>query len=135
MVCTPGRTAAPDGVDTGRFLSTSSWREIADRREEGLFVLEPGPALEAWAVAHPLRVIGQVYLDSPGLPETYLSTYAGREFDGQTEGTYTDVVFPDGSDLIRHDEVVYPPGTSTPGGPGTAASARSSTSAPGPVDG
>ncbi len=29
------------------------------------------PALEAWAVAHPLRVISQVYLDSPGLPLDY----------------------------------------------------------------
>lgn len=97
--------AVPDGVDTAEFLARSSWVDIATRREEGLFVLEPGeggwgdaaneatyveaamafyqnnryfsifglhylvgygdgaPALEAWAVAHPLRVISQVYVD------------------------------------------------------------------------
>ena len=66
------------------------------------------PALEAWAVAHPLRVIGQVYLDSPGLPGDYLNAYAGLEFDGTTDATYTTVVFPDGFDLIRYDETVLP---------------------------
>jgi poly(3-hydroxybutyrate) depolymerase len=66
------------------------------------------PALEAWAVAHPLRVISQAYVDSPGLSAGYLNSYAAREFDGQTEGTYTDVVFPDGFDLIRYDETVLP---------------------------
>ena len=34
--------AVPDGVDTAEFLRKSSWRTIADQREEGLFVLEPG---------------------------------------------------------------------------------------------
>jgi poly(3-hydroxybutyrate) depolymerase len=142
--------AVPDGVDTAEFLESSSWVDIADRREEGLFVLEPGqdgwgdheaeagyveaamafyqsnrylsifglhylvgygtgaPALEAWAVAHPLRVISQVYVDSPGLSAGYLSSYAAREFSGETEGTYTDVVFPEGFDLIRYDETVLP---------------------------
>jgi poly(3-hydroxybutyrate) depolymerase len=142
--------AVPDGVDTAEFLRKSGWRDIADRREEGLFVLEPGgsgwgsaadeaeyvaaamgfyqsnryfsifglhylvgygaggPALEAWAVAHPLRVIAQVYLDSPGLPADYLSGYASREFDGTTDGAYTDVVFPDDFELIRYDETVLP---------------------------
>ncbi|HEX6325404.1 MAG TPA: PHB depolymerase family esterase [Jiangellaceae bacterium] len=142
--------AVPDGVDTAEFLRRSSWRDVADRREEGLFVLESGangwgtaedeaayvdaamsfyqsnryfsiyglhylvgygagaPALEAWAVAHPLRVISQVYLDSPGLPSEYLNAYAGLEFDGTTDGPYTNVVFPDGFDLIRYDETVLP---------------------------
>jgi poly(3-hydroxybutyrate) depolymerase len=142
--------ALPDGVDTAKFLRRSAWRDVADRREEGLFVLEPGengwgtaedeaeyvaaamsfyqsnryfsiyglhylvgydagaPALEAWAVAHPLRVIGQAYVDSPGLPGDYLDTYAGLEFDGTTDATYTTVVFPDGFDLIRYDETVLP---------------------------
>jgi hypothetical protein len=142
--------AVPDGVDTAEFLRKSSWRDIADQREEGLFVLEPGqdgwgdaeaeaayvnaalsfyqsnryfsiyglhylvgygagaPALEAWAVAHPLRVISQVYLDSPGLRADYLNAYAGLEFDGTTDGPYTNVVFPDGFDLIRYDETVLP---------------------------
>lgn len=142
--------AIPDGLDTADFLRRSGWRDVADEREEGLFVLEPGdggwgdaeaelayvevamsfyesnryfsifgehylvgygagaPPLEAWAVAHPLRVIGQVYLDSPGLPADYLSAHAGIEFDGTTAPTYTTVVFPEGFDLIRHDEVVLP---------------------------
>ncbi len=147
----------PDGVDTAQFLRRSGWREIADEREEGMVVLEPGdggwggaeaelayveaamsfyesnryfsifgehylvgygagaPALEAWAVAHPLRVIGQVYLDSPGLPAGYLDAYAGVEFDGTTAPSYTTVVFPEGFDLIRHDEVVLPTWYINPG--------------------
>nr|MDT0659301.1 hypothetical protein [Micromonospora sp. DSM 115978] len=142
--------AVPDGVDTADFLRHSTWRDVADRREEGLFVLEPGPdgwgsaedeaayveaamafyqsnryfsifglhylagygggalALETWAVAHPLRVIAQVYVDSAGLGSDYLASYAAREFDGTTDGTYTDVVFPPGFDLIRQDETVLP---------------------------
>jgi poly(3-hydroxybutyrate) depolymerase len=140
----------PDGVETAEFLRRSGWADIADRREEGLFVLEPGPdgwggaadeaayveaamsfyqnnryfsifglhylvgygagaaALEAWAVAHPLRVIAQVYVDSPGLGGEYLNSYAAREFTGETDGTYTTVEFPDGFDLIRYDETVLP---------------------------
>ncbi|WP_250008610.1 hypothetical protein [Actinoplanes sp. M2I2] len=142
--------AVPDGVETGEFLRRAAWAEIADRREEGLFVLEPGPdgwgtatqeaayveaatvffqnnryfsifglhylvgygsgaaPLEAWAVAHPLRVISQVYVDSSGLDAAYLNSYAGREFGGETEGSYTPVEFPDGFDLIRYDETVLP---------------------------
>lgn len=142
--------AVPDGVDTTEFLRRTGWAEVADSREEGLFVLEPGPtgwsgaveeadyldaamsfyqsngyfsifglhyfagygagaaALEAWAVAHPLRVIGQVYVDSPGLDAEYLDSYAAREFDGDTEGSYTTVEFPEGFDLIRYDETVLP---------------------------
>lgn len=142
--------AVPDGVDTTGFIQRSSWVGIADRREEGLFVLEPGeggwrdaetelayveaamaffqsnryfsifglhylvgygggaPALEAWAVAHPLRVIGQVYVGSRGLRSGYLDSFAAREFGGQTDANYTPVVFPDGFDLIRHDETVLP---------------------------
>ncbi|NGO74216.1 hypothetical protein G6045_00720 [Streptomyces sp. YC504] len=142
--------AVPDGVDTAEFLRRSGWRDTADEREEGLFVLEPGeggwtdaeselayveaamgffesnryfsvfgehylvgygfgaPPLEAWAVAHPLRVIAQVHLNSRGLRETYLNAYAGVEFDGRTAPSYTPVVFPDGFRLIRHDETVLP---------------------------
>ena len=142
--------AVPDGVDTAEFLVRSGWIDIADGREEGLFVLEPGadgwggtaaeaayveaaisfyqsnryfsifgehylvgygggaPALEAWAVAHPLRVIGQVYVDSPGLSAEYLNAYASREFGGETDAGYTTVEFPDGFDLIRYDETVLP---------------------------
>jgi poly(3-hydroxybutyrate) depolymerase len=141
--------AVPDGVDTAEFLHASHWRKTADEREEGLFVLEPGPdgwggaedeagyvdaafafyqsnryfsifglhylvgygrggpALEAWAVAHPLRVISQVYLRSPGLSAAYLSSYAAREFGGETDG-YTPVEFPDGFDLARYDETPVP---------------------------
>ncbi|NUT33377.1 MAG: hypothetical protein HOV79_09905, partial [Hamadaea sp.] len=142
--------AIPDGADTAEFVQRSGWRDIADDREEGLFVLEPAPggwgsaaeeaayvdaamafyqanryfsifglhylagygggaaALEAWAVAHPLRVISQAYLDSPGLSAEHLDAYASREFDGTTDAGYTTVVFPEGFDLIRHDEVVLP---------------------------
>ncbi|MFI0349995.1 hypothetical protein [Actinomadura sp. 9N407] len=142
--------AVPDDVDTGEFLHQTGWRDIADQRGEGLFILEPGvegwgaaaaerayvdaamafyqaniyfsifglhylvgygtgaPALEAWAAAFPLRVIGQVYLDSPGLPADYLRGIGPREFDGTTEGGYIDVVLPEGFDLIRYDEVVLP---------------------------
>jgi poly(3-hydroxybutyrate) depolymerase len=142
--------AAPEGVETADFLRRSGWRAIADRQEEGLFVLEPGPdgwgetadeaayveaamsfyqsngyfsifglhylvgygagaaALEAWAVAHPLRVISQAYVDSPGLSMEYLNSYASREFDGTTDNGYTTVVFPEGFDLIRYDETVLP---------------------------
>ncbi|WP_229070238.1 PHB depolymerase family esterase [Actinoplanes sp. DH11] len=142
--------AVPDGVATSEFLRRADWAGVADRRAEGLFVLEPGPdgwggateelayleaamaffqnnryfsifglhylagygsgaaALEAWAVAHPLRVISQVYVDSPGLSADHLASYAGREFGGETEGSYTPVDFPDGFDLIRYDETVLP---------------------------
>jgi hypothetical protein len=142
--------AVPDGVATAELLRKSSWADIADQREEGLFVLEPGaggwgsaedeaayveaamsfyqnnryfsifglhylvgygagaPALEAWAVAHPLRVISQAYIDSPGLSAEYLNSYAPLEFGGTTDAGYTTVVFPEGFDLIRYDETVLP---------------------------
>jgi poly(3-hydroxybutyrate) depolymerase len=142
--------AVPDGVGTAEFLRGSAWVDVADRREEGLFVLEPGDggwggpedeaayvaaamdfyqsnryfsifglhylvgygaggaALEAWAVAHPLRVIAQAYVGSPGLSAGYLQSYAGLEFHGETDAGYTPVVFPDGFDFVRHDEVVLP---------------------------
>ncbi|SNY70380.1 alpha/beta hydrolase family esterase [Paractinoplanes atraurantiacus] len=138
--------AVPEG---GSDAVVREWRRIADEREEGLFILEPGPggwgtpeeeaayvgaalaffqsnryfsifglhylvgygaggpALEAWAVAHPLRVIAQAYVDSPGLRQDYLDGYASRTFDGTTDG-YTPVVFPPGFDLIRYDETVLP---------------------------
>jgi poly(3-hydroxybutyrate) depolymerase len=35
--------AVPDGVSTADFLHRSGWRDVADSRGEGLFVLEPGP--------------------------------------------------------------------------------------------
>ena len=142
--------AIPDGVDTGDFLHRTGWRDIADERGEGLFVLEPGdggwgtplderayvdaamafyqsnryfsifgehylvgygagaPALEAWAAAHPLRVIAQAYLDSTGLPANYLEGIGPQEFDGDTDANYVTVEFPEGFDLIRYDEVVLP---------------------------
>lgn len=141
--------AVPDGTGTAEFLQTTGWRETADQRGEGLFVLEPGPdgwgtaedeagyveaamsfhqnnryysifglhyvvgyggggpALEAWAVAHPLRVIAQAYVGSTGLSAAYLGSYAAREFGGETDG-YTTVDFPAGFDLVRHDETVLP---------------------------
>lgn len=142
--------AAPDGTDTETFLWKTGWRELADRHEEGLFVLEPGPggwgsveaetayvreamafyqsngyfsifgehylvgydggapALEGWAVEFPLRVIAQAYLRSPGVDRSYLDRFAGREYDGTTEGSYTTVVLPDGFDRVSNAEVVLP---------------------------
>jgi poly(3-hydroxybutyrate) depolymerase len=136
-------------IAADRDTDLAAWRRIADEREEGLFILTPGPggwgtpaqeaayvqeamsffqnnryfsvfglhylvgygagapALEAWAVAHPLRVIAQVYVDSPGLSAEYLASYASRTFGGETDG-YTPVVFPPGFDLIRYDETVLP---------------------------
>jgi len=43
--------AVPDGTDTGDFLRSSGG----------------APVLEAWAVANPLKVIAQAYVDSVGL--------------------------------------------------------------------
>ena len=143
--------AMPDGVDTEAFLRKSTWKDLADEKEEGLFVLEPGengwgsaeeelayvtaamnfyisnryfsifgehylvgygkggPALEAWAAANPLKVISQVYIDSPGLAAAYLSQFSAKEFDGRTAPPYTSpVVFPAGFDLIKYNEVVLP---------------------------
>ncbi|MFC5382111.1 hypothetical protein [Aquipuribacter nitratireducens] len=142
--------AVPEGTDTASFLWKSGWRDIADSRDEGLFVLEPGPGgwasaeverqyvdaamafyqsnryfsifgehylvgydggaapLEAWAVAHPLRVIAQAYLGSTGLPQDYLGSFASRTFDGTTDAGYTTVTFPEGFPLIRYDETVLP---------------------------
>lgn len=142
--------AAPQGMTTERFLQTSGWRDLADEKDEGLFVLEPGPlgwgdvgseldyvtqamafyqsngyfsifgehylvgyghggaALEAWAVRHPLRVISQAYVESPGLPAGLLAEQGARTFDGTTEGSYTDVVLPPGFDLVSHAETVLP---------------------------
>lgn len=141
--------AVPDGVSTADFLHRSGWRDVADARGEGLFLLEPGPGgwgspegeaayveaamdfhqsngyysifgehylvgyaggaapLEWWAAARPLRVISQVYLESAGLPQSYLDQIADFEYDGTTAG-YTPVEFPDGFRLIRRDEVVLP---------------------------
>ena len=140
--------AVPGGVDAADFLESSGWRDVADQRREGLFVLEPGPsgwapaeeeaayvaaalgffqsnnyfsifgenylvgygsgapALEAWAVANPLNVIAQAYVDSAGLNAAYLASYASREYDGQTQ--YSPVDFPPGFRLIRYDETVLP---------------------------
>ncbi|KHL16394.1 hypothetical protein CLV56_2773 [Mumia flava] len=64
--------------------------------------------LETWAVANPLKVISQVYLDSDGVAAGVLSEIGPRTFDGTTAPGYTTVDFPDGFDLIRHDEVLVP---------------------------
>ena len=48
--------AVPDGVDTTSFLAQTGWRDVADQREEALFVLEPGPQGWGDAIARgPLR--------------------------------------------------------------------------------
>jgi hypothetical protein len=35
--------AVPDAADPAKFFGTSSWRDVADERDEALFVLQPGP--------------------------------------------------------------------------------------------
>ena len=35
--------AVPDGVATAEFLQETGWKDLADKTQEGLFVLEPGP--------------------------------------------------------------------------------------------
>jgi hypothetical protein len=142
--------AAPDGTDIETFLWKTGWRELADRHDEGLLVLEPGPGgwgsveseaayvreamsfhqsngyysifgehylvgydggaapLEAWALEFPLRVIAQTHLRSPGVARSYLDRFAGREYDGTTEGSYTTVVLPPGFDRVSNAEVVLP---------------------------
>ena len=41
--------AVPDGVNTGEFLEKTGWKALADKRQEGLYVLEPGKG--GWADA------------------------------------------------------------------------------------
>ena len=65
-------------------------------------------ALEGWAVEFPLRVIAQTYLRSTGVDRSYLDRFAGREYDGTTEGSYTTVVLPPGFDRVSNAEVVLP---------------------------
>ncbi len=154
--------AVPDGIDTETFLKKSTWKDLADEKEEGLFVLEPGangwgsaeqemeyvtaamnfyisnnyfsifgehylvgygnggPALEAWAAANPLKVIAQVYIDSAGLTTSYLQQFSTKQFDGTTAPGYTKVVFPEGFDLIKYNEVVLPTWYINPAGSASA---------------
>ena len=142
--------AAPEGMTTEKFLRSSGWRDRADAKGEGLFVLEPGPlgwgdqareldfvtqamsfyqsndyfsifgehylvgygggasALEGWALRNPLRVIAQAYVGSSGLPRDLLAEEGAVEYDGTTDGSYTEVEFPEGFDLIARDEVLLP---------------------------
>jgi poly(3-hydroxybutyrate) depolymerase len=142
--------AVPDGVNTAEFLQKAGWIDMAERREEGLFVLEPGeggwgsyedeityvntamafytangyfsifgenyfvgyaagaPPLEAWAVANPLRVISQVYLDSKGLSTDYIEQYAPIEYGGENGTFYLPIEFPAEFEKITMSETVLP---------------------------
>ncbi|MDW7670616.1 MAG: hypothetical protein SCK57_06185 [Bacillota bacterium] len=141
--------AVPNGEETADFLLKSGWKDLADQKEEGLFVLEPGangwgsaeeeqayvtaamgfymsnsyfsifgehylvgyaegaPPLEAWAVANPLRVISQVYIDSEGLESDYFDQYASLEFGG-VNPPYTTIEFPDGFEKATYAEALLP---------------------------
>ena len=65
-------------------------------------------ALEGWAVEFPLRVIAQTYLRSAGLERSYIDRFASKEYDGTTEGSYTQVVLPPGFDRVTNAETVLP---------------------------
>ncbi len=128
--------AVPEGIPTTEFMVTSGWHAIADRKEEGLVLLEPGSngwgdpkaeqayidtvmnfysgndyfsifgisylagygaggtALEAWAAAHPLRVISQAYINSESQSEAYYSSLGTIYPDGRSSG-YTAVEIPE----------------------------------------
>ena len=144
--------AVPDGVATAEFLQETGWKDLADKTQEGLFVLEPGaggwgsfaaeqnyvnaamnfyrgtgnsyfsiygesylvgygaggPALEAWSAANPLKVIGQVYVGSKGLPASYFNQFYSLAFDGTSTPPGTNVVFPPSFRLIKYAETVLP---------------------------
>lgn len=143
--------AVPDGVNTAEFIWKAGWKDVADSRNEGLFILEPGPGgwssyeeelayvnaalsyyagannryfsifgehyfvgygngapvLEAWAVANPVKVISQVYIDSPGLPQDYINSYASVEYGGEN-GNYVPIPFPEGFRKLTYSETVLP---------------------------
>lgn len=65
------------------------------------------PALEAWAVANPLKVISQVYFDSEGLPVEYIDQYAYLEYGGEN-GHYAPIEFPDDFQKLLYRETVLP---------------------------
>ena len=50
--------AIPDGVDTEVFLWKAGWIDMADRRGEALFVLEPGPGMGFFTLEL-ARLVGQ----------------------------------------------------------------------------
>ena len=52
-----------------------------------------GTALEAWAVANPLKVTSQAYVNSESLDNTYYSTYKTKLLDGLSSG-YTPIEIP-----------------------------------------
>jgi len=53
-----------------------------------------GSALEAWAVANPLKVTSQAYVNSKSLNEIYYSTYKTKLMDGLSSG-YIPIEIPD----------------------------------------
>ena len=67
-----------------------------------------GPALEAWSAANPLKVIGQVYVGSKGLPASYFNQFYSLAFDGTSTPPGTNVVFPPSFRLIKYAETVLP---------------------------
>ncbi|MBP8718197.1 MAG: hypothetical protein KBI07_03805 [Candidatus Atribacteria bacterium] len=65
-----------------------------------------GTALEAWAAAHPLHVISQVYIESESLSDDYYAQFATRYFDGKSSG-YTPIEIPE-EIKIAYNEVPVP---------------------------
>ncbi|MDD6212195.1 MAG: hypothetical protein PUB22_03470, partial [Clostridiales bacterium] len=141
--------AVPDGVNTEEFLTEGGWYAMADAKNEGLFILEPGEggwgtaeeeadyvnaaisfysgnkyfsifgenylvgygkgssALEYWAAANPLKVIGQVYVDSEGVDTEYLKEVGAKEFATKANG-YNQVTFPEDFELLTNSDAVVP---------------------------
>lgn len=58
----------PDGIATEEFLEKSGWKEIADEREEGLFLLEPGSS--GWGSAE----------EEASYIEEAMTFYAGNDY-------------------------------------------------------
>ncbi|MDD6212566.1 MAG: PHB depolymerase family esterase, partial [Clostridiales bacterium] len=66
-----------------------------------------GAALEYWAAANPLKVIGQVYVDSDGLDKAYLEEIGETVFPTKN-GNYNQINFPEDFELLKYKDAVLP---------------------------
>ena len=68
---------------------------------------EGAAALELWAANNPLRVIGQVYVNSTGLDAATLAEIGTKEYGG-ANGSYSEITFPEGFTKLTNNDVVVP---------------------------